>query len=63
MNKNKKIKSSIELFNEKTGDLVRIIRFKNQKEFEDFINAFKSMRYPGYNWRHREQQVRKKRRS
>jgi hypothetical protein len=41
----------IELFAEKTGDIVRIIRFHNQKEFTEFLNAFNKMRYPGYGWR------------
>ena len=50
---NKKIsKKAIELFNEKSGDVIRVIRFKNQKDFEDFLYGFRSMRYPGYKWRY-----------
>lgn len=51
--KNDKFKKSIELFHEKSGDVVRVIRFKKAKEFDDFLYAFRSMRYPGYNWRYR----------
>ena len=51
INKNKKYNKSIELFHEKSGDAVRVIRFKTSKDFDDFLYAFRSMRYPGYNWR------------
>lgn len=44
---------AIELFAEKTGDVVRIIRFHNQKEFYEFLESFKRMRYPGYGWRYK----------
>jgi len=47
----KKYKKSIELFHEKSGELVRIIRFKNSKDFDNFLYGYSSMRYPGYNWR------------
>lgn len=50
--KNDKFKKSIELFHEKSGGVVRIIRFKKEKDFNEFLYAFKSMRYPGYNWRY-----------
>ena len=46
---NHKIKKSIELFHEKSGEIVRTIRFKNPKDFDYFLYGFKSMRYPGYN--------------
>ena len=49
---NKKFSKSIELLNEKSGDVVRIIRFKNPKDFDCFLYAFRSMRYPGYKWRY-----------
>ena len=49
---NQKNKKSIELFHEKTGEVIRIIRFKKPKDFDYFIYSFKSMRYPGYNWRY-----------
>ena len=47
-----KYKQSIELFNEKTGEVVRVIRFRNFAAFDEFLKDFKSMRYPGYGWRH-----------
>ncbi len=49
----------IELFAEKTGDVVRTIRFHNRKEFYEFLKAFRRMRYPGYGWRHKDK-VKKK---
>jgi hypothetical protein len=48
----KKYRKSIELYQEKSGDVVRIIRFKNPKDFDYFLYGFKLMRYPGYNWRY-----------
>jgi len=42
----------IELFNEKTGDLVRVMRFRNSIAFNEFLEDFKAMRYPGYGWRY-----------
>jgi len=47
---NHKIRKSIELFHEKSGEVIRTIRFKNPKDFDYFLYGFKSMRYPGYNW-------------
>ena len=47
----RKYKKSIELFHEKSGNTIRIMLFKQQKEFENFLYAYKSMRYPGYGWR------------
>jgi hypothetical protein len=47
----KKFKKVIELFDEKTGEVVRVIRFQNTKEFDEFLKSFKAMRYPGYGWR------------
>ena len=49
----------IELFAEKTGDVVRIIRFHSQKEFYEFLKSFRGMRYPGYGWRYKDK-VKKK---
>jgi hypothetical protein len=46
-----KFRKTIELFHEHTGEVVRIIRFRNQKDFDDFVLSYRSMRYPGYNWR------------
>jgi hypothetical protein len=57
----KKYKKSIELFHEKSGELVRIIRFKNSKDFDNFLYGYSSMRYPGYNWRDSKNNGRKRR--
>jgi len=45
---------TIELFSERTGDVVRLIRFHNDHEFREFIKSFNAMRYPGYGWRYKE---------
>ena len=45
-------KYKIELFDEKTGDVVRIIRFRNLIAFDKFLIDYKAMRYPGYSWRY-----------
>jgi len=42
----------IELFDEKTGVVVRTIRFHNLISFDEFLKSFKAMRYPGYSWRY-----------
>ena len=49
-----KYKVVIELFDEKTGDVVRVIRFRNSIAFNEFLNDFKAMRYPGYGWRYKD---------
>jgi len=49
-----KYKEVIELFDEKTGDVVRVLRFRNSIAFDEFLKGFKAMRYPGYGWRYRE---------
>ncbi|MBE3136938.1 MAG: hypothetical protein IMZ43_06060 [Thermoplasmata archaeon] len=54
-----KCKKVIELFNEKTGEVVRIISFRSLKEFDEFVKGFKEMRYPDYGWRYRDK-VKKK---
>ena len=46
-----KFRKTIELFDEKTNDIVRKIHFKNSKDFDKFIEDFTLMRYPGYRWR------------
>ena len=48
-NKDKKV---IELINEKTGDVKRVIHFRNSNAFNDFLKDFKAMRYPNYSWRY-----------
>ena len=56
MGKNKKrFNKSVELFNEKSGEIVRVIQFKKSRDFDHFLYAFKSMRYPGYNWKYRKE--------
>ena len=47
-----KYKESIELFDKKTGDVVRVIRFRNSIAFDKFLKDYKAMRYPGYSWRY-----------
>lgn len=47
-----KYKKVVELFNEKTGEVVRVIRFRNILAINDFLEAFDAMRYPGYGWRY-----------
>jgi hypothetical protein len=48
----KKFRETIELFDEKTNEIVRKIRFKNPKDFYKFLDDFKLMRYPCYSWRY-----------
>lgn len=47
-----KYKKVVELINEKTGDVKRVIRFRNSIAFNDFLNDFAAMRYPNYSWRY-----------
>ncbi|MEA2055865.1 MAG: hypothetical protein U9O49_03430 [Candidatus Thermoplasmatota archaeon] len=49
----------IELFDEKTGEVVRSIRFRNSKAFDNFLKDFKAMRYPGYGWRYKDKKKEK----
>jgi len=35
-----KYREVIELFNEKTGDVVRVIRFRNSITFDEFLKDF-----------------------
>ena len=49
----------IELFNERTGEVVRLIRFRNSAEFDEFINSYRAMRYPGYGWRYKDKRKKK----
>jgi len=48
-----KFRKTIELFDEKTNEIVRKIHFKNSKDFDKFLEDFRLMRYPGYSWRYR----------
>ena len=54
-----KYKEVIELFDEKTGEVVRLIRFHNPQEFDEFLKSFKAMRYPGYGWRYKDKRKKK----
>ena len=54
-----KYKVVIELFDEKTGEVIRVIRFRNSIEFSNFLEAFKAMRYPGYGWRYIDKEKKK----
>jgi hypothetical protein len=47
-----KFREVVELFDEKTNEIVRVIRFNNPKDFNNFLEDFKLMRYPGYSWRY-----------
>ena len=51
-NSQEKFREKIELFDEKTNEVVRKILFKNQRDFDKFLEDFKLMRYPGYKWRY-----------
>jgi hypothetical protein len=48
---NKKV---IELFDEKTGDVIRSFCFSKPEEFYEFVKDFKEMKYPGYAWRYKD---------
>ena len=47
-----KFREVVELFDEKTNEIVRKIHFKNPKDFDKFIEDFTLTRYPGYSWRY-----------
>lgn len=47
-----KYKKVVELINEKTGEVKRVIRFRNSIAFSDFLKDFEAMRYPNYSWRY-----------
>ena len=44
----------IELITEKTGEVKRVIHFRKSKDFNYFLNSFRRMRYPGYDWRYKD---------
>jgi len=58
-----KYREIIELFDEKTGDVVRVIHFRNSIAFDEFLKDFKAMRYPGYGWRYRDKGKKEKRKT
>lgn len=47
----KRYYKTVVLFDKKSNKDVRKIRFRNSKDFDDFIEDFRLMRYPGYDWR------------
>ena len=49
----KKTNTTIELFAEKTENVIRVIRFRKSKDFNEFLKGFREMRYPGYGWRYK----------
>ena len=51
-NPKEKFREKIELFDEKTNEVVRKIYFKSSRDFDKFLEDFKLMRYPGYSWRY-----------
>ena len=51
-NSQEKFREKIELFDEKTNEVVRKIYFKSSKDFDKFLEDIKLMRYPGYKWRY-----------
>ena len=53
-------KPIIELFDEKTGSVIRTISLHSPKEFDEFITNFKGMRCPGYGWRYKNKGKKKK---
>jgi hypothetical protein len=55
-----KYKKVVELFDEKTGDVIRVIRFRNSITFNEFLKAFRAMRYPGYSWRYKDKGIKRK---
>lgn len=59
-NKRKRNRIVVELFDEKTGEKVRKIRFNKPGEFDYFLKSFKKMRYPGYGWRYSDSNKRQK---
>jgi len=49
----------IELFDEKTGEVIRSIHFRKPSEFYEFLKGFRVMRYPGYDWRYKDKRKKK----
>ena len=49
-----KYRKVVELFNEKTGEVVRVIHFRNSIAFNAFLKDFRAMKYPCYSWRLKE---------
>jgi hypothetical protein len=52
-------KKIVELYDERTGEVIRTISFDTPKQFDAFLKDFQLMRYPGYRWRYKERGVKK----
>jgi len=46
-----KFRKTVELFDKKSNKVVRKIHFKNPNDFNQFLEDYRLMRYPGYGWR------------
>ena len=53
-NPEENFKKTVALFDAKTNETIIMIHFNNPKDFEKFLEDFKSIRYPGYSWRDRD---------
>ena len=47
----KKFNKTVIVFDKKSNKDVRRVRFKKSDDFDKFIEDFRLMRYPGYDWR------------
>ena len=47
----KKFNKTVMVFDKKSNKDVRRVRFKKSDDFDKFIEDFRLMRYPGYDWR------------
>jgi hypothetical protein len=54
-----RFRKSVELFDEKSNDVVRKINFKSSKDFDQFLEDFSLMRYPGYDWEYVDKRISK----
>ena len=54
-----RFRKSVEIFDKKSNDVVRKIHFKSSNDFDKFIEDFRLMRYPGYDWRYVKRSIRK----
>jgi hypothetical protein len=54
-----RFRKSVELFDEKSNETVRKINFKSSKDFDQFLEDFSLMRYPGYDWKYVDKRISK----
>ena len=47
-----RFKKSVELFDVKSNEIVRKIIFRSPNDFNQFLEDFSLMRYPGYDWKY-----------